>query len=222
MRAMLQLLFIPMCLFGLTAYSYAQVDYEDQIQPIFDEYCVECHGGQNGVTLSSYSAVMGSVGATYETEIVEPGKPDESPLVDKIEPNPEIGERMPQGGPFLTDDEINLIRTWIAEGAHETPVSNELITELPKGFKLNGNYPNPFNPTTTISFEVSEAVSYQVKIYTAHGALVEEIAGNASAGQLSVEVNFNNQPSGVYFYQVIAISANQRYLLGSEKMTLVK
>lgn len=220
MRQSIPILTLLISLFSTMA--FAQVDYSDEIQPIFDANCTNCHGSQSGVTLSSYDAVMNSVGSQYGTEIVVPGEPDNSPLVDKIEPEPEFGDRMPQGGPFLSDDEINLIRTWISEGANEVPTSNELISELPDGFKLNGNYPNPFNPSTIISFEVPEAVSYQVKIYTAHGALVEEIAGNAAAGKASVQLSFNDQPSGIYFYRVIAITANQKYLLGSEKMTLVK
>ncbi|MBO6584552.1 MAG: T9SS type A sorting domain-containing protein [Gracilimonas sp.] len=199
----------------------AQVDYEDDIQPIFNASCTSCHGGQSGVTLTSYSATMNSEGSQYDKKIVIPGEPDNSPLVDKIEPNPQFGARMPQGG-SLSDQQISLIRQWIAEGANEVATSNEVIAELPDGFELKGNYPNPFNPTTNITFSVPEAVSYQLKIYTAHGALVEEIAGNASAGETSVPVSFSNQPSGIYFYQLVAITANERYLLGSEKMTLVK
>ncbi len=216
---------LPYLVLFVTLYAgsvYAQVDYEEEIQPIFKANCTSCHGGQNGVNLTSYSAVMNSVGDQYGTEIVVPGEPDESPLVDKIEPNPQFGSRMPQGRPSLSDDEINLIRTWIEEGANEVPVSNEVITDLPDGFKLNGNYPNPFNPTTMISFEVPRAVSYQVKLYTTHGALVEEISGNATAKEVSVRVDLNNQPSGVYFYQVVATDGNQKFLVGAERMTLVK
>ncbi|MEQ8525127.1 T9SS type A sorting domain-containing protein [Gracilimonas sp.] len=200
----------------------AQVDYAGQIQPIFNANCTSCHGGQSGVTLTSYSTTMNSVGDLYGTEIVVPGEPNNSPLVDKVEPNPSFGTRMPQGGPFLSTNEIDLIRQWISEGANEVPTSNEIVTELPEGFKLKGNYPNPFNPSTNIAFEVPQAVSYQLKIYTAHGALVEEVAGNAAPGETSVQVSFNNQPSGIYFYQLVAITGEQRYLLGSKKMTLVK
>jgi hypothetical protein len=199
----------------------AQVDYEDEIQPIFNARCTNCHGGQSGVTLTSYSATMNSIGAQYGKKIVIPGEPDNSPLVDKIEPNPQFGSRMPQGG-TLSDEQISLIRQWIAEGASEVPTSGEVTTELPEGFELRGNYPNPFNPSTNIIFRVPEAVSYQLEIYTVHGVLVEEVAGNAFAGETSVAVSFSNQPSGIYFYQLVAITANERYLLGSEKMTLLK
>jgi hypothetical protein len=53
---------------------------------------------------------------------VVPGNPGASLLVEKISPNPRFGARMPDGFPPLTDDEIQLIVTWIQEGAiRDTP-----------------------------------------------------------------------------------------------------
>ena len=211
-----------MLCFGISSMEVlAQVDYDDEIQPIFNASCTSCHGGQSGVSLTSYEATMNSVGDQYEKAIVIPGDADGSPLVDKIEPAPQFGSRMPQGG-ALSDEQISLIRQWITEGANEVATSKELIAGLPDGFILKGNYPNPFNPSTNISFEVPSAVSYQLKVYTAHGALVEEIVGNAAAGVTSVKVDFNNRPSGIYIYQLIVIQGDQRYMMGSQKMTLVK
>lgn len=214
-RLIILLAFSPACLL-------AQVDYESEIQPIFNENCVTCHGGQNGVTLSSFEAVMSSVGDQYGTEIVVPGEPDQSPLVDKIEPNPEFGTRMPQGGPFLSNEEINLIRTWIAEGANEMPTSNEIVTDLPEGFNLAGNYPNPFNPTTTVQFEVAEAANYTILIYSVAGILTYEITGRTAQGTVNVPIDFRNAPSGVYFYKVKASSGTTTYLLGTGRMSLIK
>ena len=128
---------------------------------------------------------------------------------------------MPQGGELSTE-QISLIRQWIAEGANEVATSRELVTDLPDGFKLNSNYPNPFNPNTNISFEVPEAVSYQIKVFGIHGALIDEVAGNVSAGVNNIALDFRSQSSGTYFYQVIAITNGKKYLLGSDKMTLVK
>lgn len=201
----------------------AQVDYNEEIQPIFNANCTSCHGSsaQSGVNLTSYDATMSSVGTQYGQNIVVPGQPNNSPLVDKIEPSPQFGDRMPQGG-ALSEAQITLIRTWISEGADEVASSNEYLTELPNGFSLKENYPNPFNPSTNIVFNVPEAVSYQIQIYASNGALVEELAGNASAGTVDVRVALGGQPSGVYFYQVKVSTAVNKYLLGSEKMTLIK
>tara|TARA_R100000005_G_C4945013_1_gene167933 strand:+ start:261 stop:635 length:375 start_codon:yes stop_codon:yes gene_type:complete len=99
------------------------VSYSADIQTIFTSSCggSGCHVGSsiNGVNVSSYNATMNSIGSQYGTEIVVPGNPDDSPLVDKIEANPEIGSRMPLGRSSLTPTEINQIRAWITGGAED-------------------------------------------------------------------------------------------------------
>ena len=97
------------------------VSFSNDVQVILNQSCggAGCHleSSQSGVNLSSYDQVMNSTGLQYEREIVEPGNPDASPLVDKIEPNPAFGERMPFGRNPLSDREIEIIRVWIEEGA---------------------------------------------------------------------------------------------------------
>ncbi|NBC64174.1 MAG: hypothetical protein GVY07_00755 [Bacteroidetes bacterium] len=89
------------------------------VQMIFSQNCGSCHIGRSdsGVRLNNYQNVVNSVGDQYAIEVIQPGNADESPLIDKIEPDPEIGSRMPQGGPFLSSDRIDQIREWIDEGA---------------------------------------------------------------------------------------------------------
>lgn len=199
----------------------AQVDYEADIQPIFDQSCTSCHGSSSGVTLTSYDAVMNSVGSQYGTEIVVPGEPDESPLVDKIEPDPEIGSRMPQGG-SLSDDEIELIRTWIQEGANETAVSTEQLTAVPDGFEMIGNYPNPFNPQTVITFSSPRQANYSIDIYNSAGMLVKELSGTASTPKTYVDVEMNYLPSGIYLYRVKITLGSSSFYLETQRMTLTK
>jgi hypothetical protein len=46
------------------------------------------------------------------------GQPDASFLVQKLEGTQTLGDRMPQGGPYLSQDLINDVRLWIANGAN--------------------------------------------------------------------------------------------------------
>jgi len=70
------------------------------------------------VQLDSFDNVIGSVGDQYGTEVVQPGDAAGSPMVDKIEPNPQIGSRMPEDGPpFLSTQRIDQIKEWINQGA---------------------------------------------------------------------------------------------------------
>lgn len=88
---------------------------------IFNSSCggSNCHIGErtNGVQLDSYENVTESEGFQYGQLVVQPDDAAGSPLVDKIGPSPDEGERMPQDGSYLSDDEISLIREWIDEGA---------------------------------------------------------------------------------------------------------
>jgi len=90
---------------------------------IFNSSCAGsgCHVGErtNGVRLDSYDNVMNSNGQQYGGPVVVEGEPGNSPLVDKIEEDPGQGDRMPRGGPYLSDEEISLIRDWIDEGAQD-------------------------------------------------------------------------------------------------------
>jgi hypothetical protein len=91
--------------------------------------CVTCHtdaGGRipsNGLNLRHEVAYANLVGVASrgrpEVQRVEPGEPDSSYLVHKVEGRPNIvGQRMPRtGGPYLTDGQLLILRRWIALGA---------------------------------------------------------------------------------------------------------
>ena len=97
--------------FGLLNISvFAQVDYGTEIQPILANNCNSCHsGGGNGFDSSPYNDLIASTSSTYNRNHIIPGDANNSPLVDKIEANPQVGSRMPQGGQ-LTTDQINKIK----------------------------------------------------------------------------------------------------------------
>ena len=49
--------YIALC--GLSAFTFGQIDYNSEIQPLFNTYCIECHGTSGGLTLDSYDNLMG-------------------------------------------------------------------------------------------------------------------------------------------------------------------
>jgi hypothetical protein len=65
------------------------------------------------------------------------------------------------------------------------------------------NYPNPFNPTTLISFTLQEATNVSVTVYDRLGREVKILMDeNKPAGSYSVEFNADGLPSGIYFYRI--------------------
>ena len=105
-------------------------------------------------------------------------------------------------------------------------VSNEFEepgSSSPQVFKLNGNYPNPFNPTTNISFNLAEAANVSVDVFSVVGQRVMSIpAQQMSAGSdLNIMVDASNLTSGLYIYRVTANSAANSFVK-TGRMTLIK
>jgi len=76
---------------------------------------------------------------------------------------------------------------------------------MPGSFTLHHNYPNPFNPTTTISFSLPVATDVNLNIYNIAGQKVATVAnGFFDAGTHSVVWDANGAASGVYLYRIEA------------------
>ncbi len=93
------------------------VDYGTQVQPVFDSYCVNCHGGvsTNGnLVLTSYSSLMS--GNSSNGPVVTAGDGEGSILIRKLR-GTTVGSQMPPGGIPLSNATIDLISQWIDEGA---------------------------------------------------------------------------------------------------------
>ena len=89
--------------------SSSCVHYSTEIQPIFTANCTSCHGGSGGLTLTSYSDLMGN-------DVVDPGNSTTSKLIQRLK-GTSGGTQMPKNQDPLDDATINLIETWIDEGA---------------------------------------------------------------------------------------------------------
>ena len=87
----------------------AQVDYNSQIQPIFDDRCVSCHGSMGGLNLTSYENLMD--GGLSGDEVI-PYDHASSELWIRVNSG-----QMPPGNNDLTDAQVDLIAQWIDEGA---------------------------------------------------------------------------------------------------------
>ena len=99
---------IMMALF-LLAPVLAQVDYDSEIQPIFNSKCTQCHGNSAGLNLSSYETLMN--GGLSGDEVI-PYDHASSELWIRVNSG-----QMPPGNDDLTDGQVNLIAQWIDEGA---------------------------------------------------------------------------------------------------------
>lgn len=80
-------------------------------------------------------------------------------------------------------------------------VRPEQVNSSPADFSLAQNFPNPFNPSTTIRFSLPSDGYASLKIYSVTGGLIEEIVHQTlDAGTYHIQWNAQAVPSGVYFY----------------------
>ena len=86
------------------------------------------------------------------------------------------------------------------------PTSVQRIgNEVPTGYELSQNFPNPFNPRTTIEFSLPNDSEVRLTIFNAIGAEVQTLVRDKFvAGRYSVEWDAGNVPSGIYFYRLAA------------------
>jgi hypothetical protein len=101
-----------------------------------------------------------------------------------------------------------------------TSVEPEDITEtLPTDFNLHQNFPNPFNPSTTIRFDVPQSSLVSLKVYNLLGEVVATIVDGENLSQGSYQVTWDSQnlASGIYLYQL-----ETKDVTVSKKMILLK
>jgi hypothetical protein len=93
------------------------VSFQQRVLPIFTlSGCTGCHGGTNGLTVGTVASLL--QGGIHGPAVI-PGNADGSLIIKKTSPTPPFGERMPQGGPYLADTTIQVIRDWINQGAQD-------------------------------------------------------------------------------------------------------
>jgi hypothetical protein len=91
------------------------VSFSHNVLPILTvQGCVSCHGGSGGLIVGTVADLL--AGGNHGPAVI-PGDAAGSNLVKKLVAPPPFGERMPLGGFQLPDSTINVIRTWINQGA---------------------------------------------------------------------------------------------------------
>ncbi len=92
----------------------------------------------------------------------------------------------------------------------------------PKEFKLEQNFPNPFNPSTTIQYQLPAAAKVTLKIYDILGREVATLVNEKQdAGYKEVKFNANRLASGMYIYRLSATGGADKYV-STKKMLMIK
>jgi hypothetical protein len=124
-------------------------------------------------------------------------------------PNYEFGDQRGCWGIFKGDSTIRV--TSVSE-AHE----------LPKAITLHQCYPNPFNPTTKIEYELQQRASVTLKVYNLLGEELRTLVNaTQDAGQYAVQFDARGLAAGTYFYEIIVRTEDGTITRETKKMLLL-
>ena len=114
---LLSLLFLTACLGDQAFIGNQEIDFNAEVRPILQKNCLRCHGG---IKQAGGFGLVFRENALKETDsgqfAIIPGNPKNSELINRItSTDPEL--RMPQEGAPLQQQEIDILKKWIAQGA---------------------------------------------------------------------------------------------------------
>jgi len=132
---------------------------------------------------------------------------------------------------YIYDENNNLIeyvgQTWDVSNwmdSDKSLLTYALVTAVNEdlssvnSYNLSNNYPNPFNPSTKITYTLPERGNVSLKVYDLLGGEVAQLVnGEIEAGSYDISFNAANLPSGAYFYQLKAGD-----FISVKKMLLIK
>ena len=122
---------------------------------------------------------------------------------------------------ILTPEQVSALKKGIGEAAPSTGTTDKAtaVGETPRVFNaLKPNYPNPFNPSTTIEYSIAQPGNVRVQIFGINGQLISTLVDSyQAAGWHSATWNAGNLAGGMYICTVTSGAFTQ-----SRKMTLLK
>ncbi len=124
---------------------------------------------------------------------------------------------------FTGGDNAQQIGSLFWHGGITISNEEEVIADAPNTFILKGNYPNPFNPSTTVSFDLNAASNVSIDVYSIIGQKVLTVPAqrmNAGTNQ-NISIDASGLSSGVYIYRITAKTASNT-ITNTGRMTLIK
>ena len=191
--------------------------------------------GQNFVTIdylgqmyNSFSSYVSSTGQDIHSKFVNPQ------FMDTVLSNPNL--HLKDSSPAIDSGDINFIpdvnekdidreqrvynfRVDCGADEKQPPVKIRLLNDIsPINYGIYQNFPNPFNPTTNIRFDIPKSSYVKLIIYDILGREIKTLVNeNLNAGRYEVSWDGSSYPSGVYFYKLIADN-----FIDVKKMVLLK
>ena len=104
-----------------------------------------------------------------------------------------------------------------------TAVASQQDQVQPQDYELSANYPNPFNPSTIISYQLPEVSNVTIKVYDRIGREITTLVNKRQqTGRYQVRFDASGLSSGVYFYRLVASGKAGQRFVQTRKFSLLK
>lgn len=113
---------------------------------------------------------------------------------------------------------------WFSSAGVMTAIQNDSM-QVPGYFRLYPAYPNPFNPSTTIAYQVPQDSHVVISVYDVLGRVMKVLVNQVEpAGSYRVVFDASRYPSGVYFYRLMAsgVATTAVNFVDTKKFVVVK
>lgn len=129
----------------------------------------------------------------------------------------QVWNRTPNCFLIYSNGSVRPALTWLMNYVAENPTGIKK-TILPSSPTLDQNFPDPFNPTTVIRYQLSATSRVSLKVYDVLGREIETLVDERETpGTHSVSFDAAKFPSGVYFYRLVTGNFNE-----VKKLVLIK
>jgi tetratricopeptide (TPR) repeat protein len=141
-------------------------------------------------------------------------------MIDNLQNISQVNKPMKTGDNYILSNVINTNKK--VEQKLNSFIKSLKITDNiynnPNHYSLSANYPNPFNPSTKIDFELFKEGYITLKVYDILGNEVNTLVDeHKKPGSYSIHFNASNLPSGVYYYKM-----DVNGFTSTRKMLLIK
>ena len=158
------------------------------------------------VSLIRKSPALNFINESDTLDVIEPQKEMQAEFVFDVKRNTPANTKDSIEFTIIDQNGVMMMKTFI------------LNFLAPKEFRLEQNFPNPFNPSTTIQYQLPAAANVTLKVYDILGSEVATLINEKQdAGYKEVKFNASRYASGVYIYRLTA----DKYV-STKKMMVVK
>jgi Zn-dependent metalloprotease len=213
--------------FGQTNDNVFAFDLYDEVNDLDEIWAGDLFSGATSLIEDNGSSIGYPRYSPDDTELLFQRFEEDAPALRRIAIGEDKITPESDSEPYASEGQLP---TWFTIGSRpETPTAIEEIAESrPDAFRLDQNFPNPFNPETAITYRLPAPAKVRLTIYDVTGGVVRVLdSGFKPSGTFNLswsgrDATGRSVGSGVYFYRLEVLEPGRKPLGLTRKMTLLR